>query len=39
MKLAVICFTKKGALIGRRLYTYFKKAQGVDCEACLPERF
>ena len=38
MKLAVICFTKKGALIGRRLYTYFK-AQGVDCEACVPERF
>ena len=38
MKLAVICFTKKGALIGRRLYTYFK-AQGVNCEACVPERF
>ena len=38
MKLAVICFTKKGALIGRRLYTYFK-AQGADCEACVPERF
>ena len=35
MKLAVICFTKKGALIGRRLYTYFK-AQGVTC---VPERF
>ena len=38
MKLAVICFTKKGALIGRRLYTYLK-AQGADCEACVPERF
>lgn len=38
MKLAVICFTKKGALICRRLYTYFK-ARGEDCEACVPERF
>lgn len=38
MKLAVICFTKKGALICRRLYTYFK-AQGEDCRAWMPERF
>ena len=38
MKLAVICFTKKGALVCRRLYTYFK-AQGKECEACVPKRF
>ena len=37
MKLAVNCFTKKVSFICRRRAHF--KAQGVDVEACVPERF
>lgn len=38
MKFAVVCFTERGALICRRLYTYFN-SRGVECVTRVPTRF